>query len=101
MLFIKKLKFKIVRGKLTMTIHIIDQLSEDIGYMTNTCLLAVNCTKVEEGWRVMLRVRARSGKVMVSFTYGPTPTDCFELINAAIHTTALKLKWKDDKYDKG
>ena len=69
--------------------------------MTNTCLLAVNCTKVEEGWRVMLRVRSRNGKVMVSFTSAPTPTDCFDLINAAINTTSVKLNWKDDKYHKG
>jgi len=101
MLFIKKLKFKILRGKLTMNIHIIDQLSEDIGYMTNTCLLAVNCTKVEEGWRVMLRVRSRNGAVKVSFTSAPTPADCFELIDKAIHTTSITLKWKDDKYFKG
>lgn len=84
-----------------MNIHIIDQLSEDIGFYTNTCLLAVNCTKVEEGWRVMLRVRSTTGKVLVSFTTAPDPTSCFELIDAAIHTTSITLKWKADKYFKG
>ena len=79
----------------------IAELSEVIAYQTGCVLTTISFVSVEDGWRIMLKVKDTKGSPMVSFVFAPTIEDGINLIHAAVHTTSVSLKWKEDKYFRG
>lgn len=86
---------------MTNQLQTIAEMEEHIGYQTGCTLTGINFSKVNDGWRIILKVISRDGKPLVSFTHAPTIDQGLSLIHSCINTTAVTLKWKDDVWFEG
>ena len=73
-------------------------LEHEIAYYTQCQLKAISFTKQDDGWRIMIKVLDRKDRKMVSFTWAPTIEDGLFLVQQALTTTSVSLKWKPDQY---
>ena len=95
---ITKRPSKGLRGKMKTGYTLLLDLEQQIAYHTNSVFRGLSVTKKEEGWLIVLKVKDTKGVNRVSFTFAPTLESGFDLIAAAIHTTSVTLKWREDKF---
>lgn len=82
-------------------IRTIDDIEQTIAYESGSQLEGINFAKRPDGWLCILKVRTQQGKHMVSFIHAHDIESCLDIIDAALHTTAVNLKWRPDKWKEG
>lgn len=81
-------------------IQTIDDMAQVIAYESGSVLTGMTFTLKEDGWLCTLKVRNQRGKSMVTFVHAHDIESILDIIDSALHTTSIKLKWREDQWAK-
>jgi len=63
-------------------------------------LLGFTVKKQDENWLLVIRVKGKNEKALVTFIAAHTVADCWMVWLEAMHTRNITLKWHEDKFQK-
>ena len=79
----------------------ISGIEQEMIWQTGVQLQGMTFSKKDEGWLLTVKVKDRQGKRKVSFVFAHTPEDCLDTVWTAMCSTAVTLKWREDKWGRG
>lgn len=76
----------------------LSELAKNVLWLTGQELTGINFTHKKTKWTMVIKVRTDKGTNLVSFVDADSIEDCLQFLDAALHTTAVHLKWYPDKF---
>lgn len=80
------------------SIRTIDDVAQVIAYESGAVLTGMTFTLKDDGWLCTIKVRAVNGKALVTFIHAHDIEGILDIVDAALHTTSITLKWRGDRY---